>query len=152
VRPFASSIIAGACGATAVTSIHELGRKQVYGAPRMDVVGERALTRALRAARIRPPRGERLRNATLVAELISNTLWYSLLGLGRGERPVRRGLLLGLVAGVGGVMLTPKLGLGRAPVRRAARTPWLTIVWYTLGGITAGVALRALRSRTRLPA
>jgi hypothetical protein len=145
--PFASSILAGACGATALTSVHELARKQLAGAPRMDLAGGRALARVLRAARVRPPRGQRLHRATLAADLASNTLWYALAGFGDRDRSVRRGLLLGLAAGVGAVVLTPRLGLGRRPVAAAPRTPWLTILWYTLGGVTAGAALLALSPR-----
>lgn len=145
--PFTSSLVAGACGATALTSVHEFARRRLAGAPRMDLAGGRALARVLAAARLRPPRGRRLHRTTLAADLASNTLWYALAGLGDPDRATRRGLLLGLAAGVGAVVLTPRLGLGRRPVAAAARTPWLTILWYTLGGVTAGAALRALSAR-----
>jgi hypothetical protein len=113
----------------------------------MDLAGGRALARVLTAARIRPPRGQRLHRAALAADVASNTLWYALAGLGDPDRAMRRGLLLGLAAGVGAVVLTPRLGLGRSPVAAAARTPWLTILWYTLGGVTAGAAVRELSAR-----
>lgn len=145
--PFASSMFAGVCGAAALTSVHELARTRLAGAPRMDRAGGRALARALTAAGVRPPRGARLRRATLATEMVSNTLWYALSGVGGRERALRRGVALGLAAGVGAVLLTPRLGLGRRPVAAGPRTPWLTILWYTLGGAAAGMALRAMPTR-----
>ena len=54
----------------------------------------------------------------MVGDVLSNGLYYSLVGGGR--HTVRRGLLLGLAAGVGGVALPGPMGLGEAP---SGRTP-----------------------------
>ena len=42
--------MAGACGAVALTAVHQLARRVATEAPRMDVLGERAIARGLQAA------------------------------------------------------------------------------------------------------
>jgi len=46
----ASSLTAGLCGAAALTAIHQLATRVTDDAPRMDVLGERAISRGLEAA------------------------------------------------------------------------------------------------------
>ena len=112
----------------------------------MDVIGRRAIARPMRAMGVHPPAGQRLQAAALTGDIVCNTLFYSLVGLGvrRGRDVWRRGLLLGVAAGVGAAVLPPVLGLGRQPGHRGAPTHLLTILWYTLGGIAAAATFRAV--------
>jgi hypothetical protein len=135
----------GAAGAVVLTGLHEIARRVVPHAPRMDVIGERALTRALAAVGRRPSRGRRLFRQTLAGELFSNTLYYSLIGVSSRSRVVRNGVLLGLAAGLGAVLLPPRLGLGRSPGTKAPLTPLLTLAWYTAGGLAAAATIRRLQ-------
>ncbi|MFT3916860.1 MAG: hypothetical protein QM704_23085 [Anaeromyxobacteraceae bacterium] len=144
------SFLSGAVGAAVLTRVHEVARRFVPGAPRMDVIGARGLDRVLGAAGLARPRGRRGYAATLAGDLVSNTAWYALVGWGRAAHPMRRGLLLGLAAGAGAVVLSPALGLGQRPVARAAWTPWMTVAWNGLGGLAAGLALRRLDRRAAL--
>jgi hypothetical protein len=137
------AVSGGIAGALALTALHETARRIVPHAPRMDVIGERALSRSLKAWDRRPPRGRRLFRTALAAELLSNTLYYSLVGAGSGSR-LRRGLLIGLAAGLGAVLLPPRLGLGHPPGEKAPLTPILTLAWYTAGGLTAALVSRML--------
>ena len=135
----------GVAGALALTAVHETARRTIPRAPRMDVIGRRAIAKPMRAMGATPPAGQRLQNAALAGDLVSNSLFYSLVGLGsgRGKDVWKRGLLLGLAAGVGAAVLPPLLGLGRQPGHRGLLTHLLTIVWYTVGGVTAAATLRA---------
>jgi hypothetical protein len=132
----------GTVGAVALTTLHELTRRTVSRAPRMDVIGMRALSRTVRALGGRPARGDRLFRQTLIGDLAANTLYYSLAAGGR--RPLSRGLLLGAAAGLGAATLPPLLGLGRSPGAKWPATPLMTMALYTAGGIAAGAAGRAL--------
>lgn len=138
------AVSAGVAGALMVTGLHEAARRVVPHAPRMDVIGQRALSRSLKALHRRPPRGRQLFRTTLAAELLSNTLYYSLAGAGSRSRRLRRGLLIGLAAGLGAVLLPPRLGLGYPPGEKLPLTPLLTIAWYTAGGLTAALIARQL--------
>jgi hypothetical protein len=110
----------------------------------MDVIGERALSRSVEALGQRSPRGRRLFRATLAGELLSNTLYYGLVGAAGGSRVLRTGVLLGFAAGLGAVLLPPRLGLGHPPGEKAPLTPLLTLAWYTAGGLAAATAIRLL--------
>lgn len=132
----------GLVGACALTLVHETARRYIDDAPRMDVVGMRALSRGLRAVDIDPP--VPLHEAALVGDIVSNSLYYGLVGLGGPEDGVRNGALLGLAAGVAAVYLPEPLGLGRQPAKNSTETKLLTVAWYLLGGLAAGAAYQAL--------
>ena len=139
------SLLAGAAGAATLTALHQAAVALVPRAPRMDVLGMRALDRAAHAAGAETP--QPLYGLTLAGDLLANTLYYSLVGAGRPEGAWTRGAALGLAAGVGAVALTPLLGLGRAPSGRTPATAAMTVAWYTLGGLAAAAVASAGRPR-----
>ena len=143
----AGALRSGLAGAATLTAVHETARRRVRHAPRMDVIGMRAIGRTMERAGLRRPPRRRLFRETLAGDLVSNTVWYSLVGLGRPERVWQRGLLLGLVAGVGAVVLPPMLGLGRSPGTRTPKTQALTVAWYVAGGLAAAAAARMASGR-----
>jgi hypothetical protein len=132
----------GLVGACALTLIHETARRYLDDAPRMDVVGMRAIARTLRAVDVEPP--VPLHEAAMVGDIAANSLYYSLVGLGESEDGVRNGALLGLAAGLGAVYLPEPLGLGRQPAKNSTEANLLTLAWYLLGGLAAGAAYQAL--------
>ncbi|MET0625200.1 MAG: hypothetical protein ABW250_19845 [Pyrinomonadaceae bacterium] len=134
----------GLVGACALTLVHETARRYLDDAPRMDVVGMRAITKTLRAVDVEPP--VPLHEAALVGDIAANSLYYGLVGLGEPEDGVRNGALLGLAAGVAAVYLPEPLGLGRQPAKNSTETNLLTVAWYLLGGLAAGAAYQALSS------
>lgn len=142
-RRFLSALGPGLAGALSVTLIHEGARRVLAHPPRMDVLGKRSLKKGLRWLGIRPSHGRRLHRQTLVGDLISNSLYYALVAMGRPRRPYLRGVLLGTLAGVGAVVLPPYLGLGRGPSRAKTSTALLTVAWYLLGGLSAARATRS---------
>ncbi|HEX7957593.1 MAG TPA: hypothetical protein VF508_11655 [Pyrinomonadaceae bacterium] len=134
----------GLVGAFALTLVHETARRFVDDAPRMDVVGMRAIAKTFRAVDAEPP--VPLHETALVGELVSNSLFYGLVGLGDAEDGLRNGAALGLAAGLAAVYLPEPLGLGRQPARNSTETNLMTVAWYLLGGLAAGAAYQALGS------
>ncbi|MDT7779097.1 MAG: hypothetical protein QOC99_1609 [Acidobacteriota bacterium] len=132
----------GLVGACALTLIHETARRYIDDAPRMDVVGMRAIAKTMRAVDVEPP--VPLHEAALVGDIVSNSIYYGLVGVGDSEDAVRNGALLGLAAGLGAVFLPEPLGLGRQPSHTSSKTQLMTVAWYLLGGLAAGAAYRAL--------
>jgi hypothetical protein len=147
-----SALGGGLAGALSLTLLHEAARRVLPSAPRLDVLGMRALAKSLRAVEQPVPDQNRLHNMALVGDLISNTLYYSLVSLGEGAHARRRGALVGLAAGIGAVVLPGPLGLGRGPSRRTVATQMMTIGWYLAGGLVAGVVAESLSApRHRQP-
>jgi hypothetical protein len=142
-----SGIVSGVAGAAALTAVHEAARKNLPDAPRMDVLGMRALGQSFRAAGQTPPSRERLHELALAGDIVANSAYYSLVALGPPEGAVARGALLGLAAGLGAVFLPGPLGLGSAPSNRTTQTQAMTVGWYLLGGLAAGLAYQTLGSR-----
>ena len=141
------SLLSGLAGAAALNILHESARRVVPHAPRMDVYGRRAIASGVKAAGFEPPSEGRLQAAALGGDLVSNTLYYSLVGLGRPSLP--RGAALGALAGVGAVVLPPFMGLGRRPGARTPQTAAMTIGWYLVGGLAASAAHHVLSSSDR---
>ena len=140
------ALISGAAGAVALNILHETARRIVPHAPRMDVIGMRALARSLRGLDQEVPPRDELFNWTLVGDLASNAVYYSLVGLGDEDGLWFRGAALGAAAGVGGAFLPPRMGLGRQPGETPA-TLVMTITWYLVGGIVAAMVARRLARR-----
>lgn len=141
-----AALLSGAAGATGLTLLHETIRRAVPDAPRMDVLGERAIVTGLRAVGVETPPEPQLHTAALVGDLVANTAYYSLVGLGGRDGAVTRGGLLGLAAGLGAVLLPGPLGLGTRLSGRTPRTAAMTVAWYTVGGLIAGAVYRCLHS------
>ena len=138
------ALAAGAAGALALTAVHQLARRRVPRAPRMDVLGMRAIARGLHRTGWRPPTGRTLYRTALAADLVSNAAYYSAVALA-GRDAVRAGAALGLAAGVGAIVFPPVIGLGDPPHRRSWSNRLMTVAWYTAGGIVAGQTYQALR-------
>jgi hypothetical protein len=142
----------GLVGACALTLLHEAGRRVIPNAPRMDIIGMRAIKKSLRAVGEEdPPVDLELHDLALFGDIVSNSAYYALVGVGGREGVWRRGALLGLAAGVGAVTLPGPLGLGRSPSERAPRTQAMTIAWYLMGGLAAAAAFEALGESGRRP-
>jgi len=138
------AILSGAGGACALTLLHEVARRVVPHAPRADVLGMRALDETLRVIGVTPPKSEVLHRWALLGDILSNSLYYSLVGCGSRKGVWRRGVLLGIGAGIGTVVLPTPLGLGRQPDERIPVTPLMTIVWYLVGGLVAAATFSQL--------
>ncbi|MFB9993155.1 hypothetical protein ACFFLM_14375 [Deinococcus oregonensis] len=134
--------LSGLAGAVTVTLLNETVRRRVPHAPRIERIGERALSQSLELLDVTPPRGAALYRWTLLGDLLSNSIYFGLAALGKPDGTWKRGGALGLAAGVGAVVLPQPLGLGRQPGSRQPFTPLLTVAWYLAGGLAAAAVAR----------
>jgi hypothetical protein len=141
-----SSIIGGIAGAVALNILHQAVKQFDHDAPRVDLVGEEALSKGLEKIGVKPLNGNSLFAATMAADLFSNAAYYALIGTGKRKHLLYIGTLTGLAAGIGALTLTKPMGLSDAPVTRTDKTKLLTVAWYTFGGIVAGSVMKALRN------
>ena len=142
------NLLGGLAGAIALNIIHETYRQLDPDAPKIHLVGEEAVTKISAGLGVEPPEGDALYATTLGGDVLSNALYYAMAGLGNDQQLVTRGAAYGLAAGIGALKLTAPLGLDDAPVNRTVKTRVLTVAWYTIGGLVAGLAMRALRKTT----
>jgi hypothetical protein len=140
----AHALIGGLAGALALTVVHETARRLDRKAPRMDTLGRRAIARGLESIGVEPPGRDELQATALVGDLVSNGLTYALVGAGSPETAHIRGPLIGAAAGLGAIVLPPRLGLGPGPERLSTRTKVMTFAWYFLGGVVAAEVYRQL--------
>jgi hypothetical protein len=148
MRPLASGLI----GATALTAIHETGRRLIPDPPRMDVVGARAVVELCRLSGCEAPTGRRLYGVTMAGDVISNGIYYAAI-TGRTRAAIwTKAVVLGLAAGIGAVRLPEPLGLGEPPNNRRGRTRLLTITWYLAGALVAAAAATPRRTTAGLKA
>ena len=114
----------GLIGACTLTLIHESARRFVPNAPRMDILGMRAIAKSLRLLNQPAVTESRLHGMSLAGDIVSNSAYYSLVGLAGPGAAALSGTALGLAAGFGAVLLPEPLGLGgpRALARRRLKS------------------------------
>lgn len=140
------ALIGGFAGAIALNLLHETVRQFDPEAPRVDLVGEEALTKTATALGINPPEGNTLYTATLAGDVLSNGLYYSAIGIGNPKYIWVRAAITGLSAGIGAITLPEHMGLDERPVTRTDKTKLLTVAWYLCGAlVTAGVLSKMQR-------
>lgn len=145
-------LIAGLTGAVALTVVHQVGQRVFADAPRMDILGMRAMASLREGVGLAVPDRDTLYRQTLAGDLASNALYYSAVGLGGRDGRWLRGAGLGVVAGVGALLLPRPMGLGDPPHVDSPRNQVLTVAWYTLGGLAAAAMLGLItRVEARVP-
>ncbi|MBF9255300.1 hypothetical protein I2I11_18525 [Pontibacter sp. 172403-2] len=133
------ALAGGLAGACVLTLVHETARRLVADAPRMDVLGMRAISKTMEKAGAEPPQDqEELHSWALAGDIVSNAVYYSFAGVGKDA--LWRGAILGAAAGAGAIYLPGPLGLGEAPSNRTPKTQAMTVGLYLLGGLVAGAA------------
>ena len=106
----------------------------------MDVLGERAIARTVRAAGGTLPLQPTLHRWALAGDLVANSLYYSVVACGRDAHLWTRGVALGLAAGAGALVLPRRIGLGDAPKSDHVPNQLMTVAWYLIGGLAAAAA------------
>lgn len=145
------SLTSGAAGAVALTSLHELARRRVPYAPRMDVVAMRGLIRLVPPLRQRRVRSRDLHRFALVGDLVSNSLYYAAIPARTSNDTWRRAAALGIAAGAGALLLPQPMGLGTPPHSYVRANQVMTMAWYLAGALmAAGVATAMSSGRQRL--
>ena len=141
-----NAFVAGTAGAATLTIAHEALRQLVKNPPRMDLLGMSALSRILRTFGLPSPRGQKLRGVTLLADIVANAIYFAPIAASR-RFTIARGAMLGGVAGLGAVVLTPMLGLPKRHRGTDARGQLLTIGLYVAGGVASAAMASLLRKR-----
>ena len=144
------ALTAGLIGSASLTALHEIVRRVVPAAPRMDWLGMNALATLIRRSGNRPPDSQKLYRWTMAGDLVGNAAYYSLVGVGKPKHAWVRGAALGLAAGLGAVALPRPLGLDPAPSNRTQATQLLAVALYTAGGLAAATAVHWLRRETKM--
>ena len=137
----------GLAGAATITLIHEAVKRIVPNAPRMDILGMDALSKVMKNAGKNPPKEKQLYAWTMAGDVLSNSLYYSLAGIGKEKNALLKGSLLGLAAGVGAVLLPKPLGLNEAHSNRTTSTKLMTVALYFAGGLMTAAVLKALHKK-----
>ena len=142
------ALLSGIAGAAALTAVHQAAQILTDSAPRMDVVGMRAIARGKHAAEtasggstIPEPTNPALYNMALAGDLVFNSAYYSF------ATTWTRGAALGLLAGIGALVLPKKMGLGDPPKSELLSNQLMTVAWYTIGGLAAAWTARCLATR-----
>ena len=140
---------AGLAGAVVLTITHQVLRKLIDDAPRMDLMGEEALEKISDKAGVKLSK-KNLYKTTMVADIIANSLYYALAAMGKPQNATLRASGLGLIAGIGGVVLPKPLRLTNAYSNRTITTRLLTMAIYSLGGLVSGKIASALQNKRQL--
>lgn len=136
------ALASGAAGAIVLNLLHEATKRAMPHAPRLDVLGMRAIAKIARIAGIGSV--SHLHDKALTGDLGSNAAYYSLVSAFGPQHAVTGGALLGLAAGVGSITLPQEMGLGSAPSARTPQTAAASVGLYVAGGIAAGAVYKAL--------
>jgi hypothetical protein len=139
MKPIAA-IGGGLAGACTITLIHETMKRIVPEAPRMDLLGMNAISKGMHAAGANIPSNKKLFAWSLAGDLVSNSIYYSLAGIGKEKNVWLRSSLLGLAAGISAVTLPSQMGLNGKHTNKRLSTKVLTVGLYVAGAlITTGV-------------
>lgn len=144
------NMLGGLLGSIVLNAVHQLAKKAIKDAPHVDKIGEEALSKSIKSAGYDPPKGNKLFIATLVGDAISNSVYYSLIGKGKKENLLLRGLFFGAMAGIGALTLPKPMGLDDEPVNKTNITKVMTVGWYVLGGVITAAALTFLRKDRKI--
>ena len=138
------NLTAGFLGSVALNLLHETLRKNATNVPKINLLGEEAINKTLVTIGKAPITDEdELYSATFKADLISNTLYYSLIG-GKTKYIWPKAIFFGLSAGLGALKLPEPLGLDPAPVDRTDQMKILTVGYYLFGALVTGFVLKKL--------
>ncbi len=140
-----AAVLSGVAGAVSLNLMHECTRVSMPHPPRVDIVGMRAVAKIARATGHEPP--QELRKTAMAGDLVANSLYYGLVGLGGRRNALAIGAVGGLAAGIGALLLSPTLGVGDAEVNRTRGTQVMTAGMYFAAGLIAGAVYRSVSRR-----
>lgn len=145
----AVSLLSGLSGATALTVLHETLRARQSQAPRMDQLGKQALVKFLpRINGHLAPSSSTLHQTALVGDILSNTLYYSLIPTASRRKLWWRSVGLGILAGWGALVLPKPLGLDPRASQRTRQTKLLTLALYLSGALVTGLVATLFTHRS----
>jgi hypothetical protein len=141
------ALIGGLAGACAITALHQIIKSNDDEAPRMDLLGMESLAKIMNKAGVRPPADDALYYITMAGDIVSNTFYYSLTGVGN-KKTWLKGPALGLAAGIGAVLLPKPLGLNPKHSNYTRQTQLLSVLYYFAGGVVSSAVTKLLEHQT----
>jgi len=139
------NLLGGLAGAIVLNVVHQLAKKVDKDAPHINKIGEEALSKSVKSVGYKPPKGDKLFLATLLSDVVANSIFYSTIGKGNRKNLLLRGIVYGAVAGIGALTLPEPLGLNDEPVNKTNKTKAITVALYVLGGAVTAVTLKLLK-------
>lgn len=140
------ALLGGLAGACAVTVLHQMIKKNDSEAPRMDLLGMESLTKILDKVGVEKPEGKKLYYMTMGGDIISNSIYYSMAGIG-DTKTVLKGVASGLAAGLAAVFLPKHMGLNEQHSNRTRETQILAVLYYLTGGLVSSAVMKLLNGR-----
>jgi hypothetical protein len=132
-----AALAGGLAGTVTVASIHEALKRITPDAPRMDLLDMELIRKGLASMNKKIPAENELQRWAVGGELLCDTAYFGLAGMGGKKGVWLRGALLGLVAGIAAVVLPKPLGLPEESSNKTTATKLMTIGLYLIGGIVA---------------
>jgi hypothetical protein len=142
-----TSAIGGLAGACALTLINQIAARVDKQAPRLDLLGMNAVAKFFKNPKAAPVLFRKLLPMSVAGDLLSNTLYYAMASGRTKDNTLLRGLLLGLGAGLGAVVLPKPLGLDASTTNLTRKTQAMTMAWYILGGLVAAAVMNAIEEK-----
>lgn len=137
------NLLAGLAGAVALNVLHESLRNKSDEVPRVDLLGEEALQKTLAYFGTGIKNENTLYGATLAGDIVSNTLYYSVIGSGNAKYLWPKAIFLGLSAGIGAIKLPKPMGLNPEPVAETSKKQVLTVGYYLFGAIVTALVVKS---------
>ena len=132
-----AALAGGLAGTVSVASMHEALRRITLDAPRMDILDMELIRKGLASMNKKIPAENELQRWAVGGELLCDTAYFGLAGMGGKKGVWLRGALLGLGAGIAAVVLPKPLGLPEESSNKTTATKLMTIGLYLIGGIVA---------------
>lgn len=141
------NIIGAIIGAIALNAIHEVAKKTIPQAPRINEVGNEGIIKSAEAVGISPPSGKVLDGVTFAFNILTNAMSYRMIGNYNRQHLLLLGTLHGLAVGLATLSLSKTLNLNDRPVTRTWTTQLLTLGWYAIGGFATAATVQILRTK-----
>lgn len=141
-----SNLLAGLAGAVALNVLHE-SLKNKRTTPRIDFLGEQALQKTVRYFGGNITDTDQLYTATLAGDIVSNTIYYSLIASGKSNFIWTKAIAMGLMAGIGAVKLPEPMGLNPKPVAKTDQIKVMTVGYYVFGALVTALVATAFKRK-----
>jgi hypothetical protein len=143
-----SALGGGLVGACILTLLHEGLKKVDHTTSSTEALGMNALSKILKGFNdATPAKGQELFDLTPAGEILSNTLYFSIAGVGSKKNIMLRSALLGLTAGLGTLVLPQYLGVDEDG--RSNKQKILTVSRYLLGSLLTAAAIRSIEKTAK---
>ncbi|MES2485438.1 MAG: hypothetical protein V4581_05725 [Bacteroidota bacterium] len=143
------NLAAGLGGAIALNVLHESLKKKSHDMPHVDLLGEEALQKTLHFFGTEIDNDKQLYAATLAGDVISNAMYYSMIGNGGPDNVWVRAVAYGIAAGVGAITLPEPMGLDPEPVAKSNTSKALTVGYYVAGALVTAALIKAISKKEK---